>query len=75
MSLQHLDITYNRDNLSSGIRNADENDEDDDEKAFYNVGDDMTPNDGSLSFVSLNPLMTTATRSAPSDHGVSSWTT
>jgi hypothetical protein len=50
MSLEHLDITYNTDNLSSGITNADEDDEDDDEEASYNVGDDMKPNDGSLSF-------------------------
>jgi hypothetical protein len=49
MSLEHLDITYNTDNPSSGITNTDEDDEDD-EEASYNVGGDMKPNDGSLSF-------------------------
>jgi hypothetical protein len=51
MPQEHLDMTYNKDNLSSGITNADEDDEDDADEAFYDVGDNTTPNHGSLSFL------------------------
>jgi hypothetical protein len=49
MPQEHLDITYNSDNLSPYIINADEEDDDDEQEAFYDVGDNTTPNDGSLS--------------------------